>query len=183
MGFNDIESKEESIPHVVLIQGSLSPTSKTAIVLEKIKEQLLDRNVKVTILDLRDLNMEFCDGRPLRDYNDDIKAAHRLLSQADGYVIGMPVYMYSVSGPLKNFLDIVSGAMQDKFAGLVCMSGGVRSYLAAEDLINILSFEVNVTTVQPIVHAYGADFQNDELSNPKVLEKIDAMIERLLKFL
>ncbi len=176
-------SNEKNPPHVVLIQGSLSPASKTAIVLERIKEKLLERKTIVTVLDLRNLDLEFCDGRALADYNQDMRAAHKLLSQADGYVIGMPVYMYSVSGPLKNFLDIVSEAMKDKFTGLVCMSGGVRSYLAAEDLINILSFEVNVTTVQPIVHAYSGDFQNDEISNPKIFEKIERMIDRLLQFL
>ncbi len=183
MTSDDVSLEHETSPHVVLIQGRLSPTSKTAIVIEQMKDRLLEKQVLVTVLDLRDLEMEFCDGRPLKEYNQDMRAAHKLLSQADGYVIGMPVYMYSVSGPLKNFLDIVSSAMKDKFTGLVCTSGGVRSYLAAEDLMNILSFEVNVTTVQPIVHVYAADFQNSNIINPKVFEKIDAMINRLLQFL
>ena len=60
------------------------------------------------ILDLRSFDMQFCDGRKLVDYNLDTQKVFQMINEADGFIIGMPVYCYSVSGPLKNFIDITS---------------------------------------------------------------------------
>ena len=49
---------------------------------------------------------KWIDGRDLKDYNEDLQKAYKQIEEANGYVIGMPVYCYSVSGVLKNFLDI-----------------------------------------------------------------------------
>ncbi len=167
---------------IVLIQGSLSKKSKTSIVLEKAAEILEKKGVSYEMLDLRKLNMEFCDGRPLEEYNNDMQKAYHILKSADAYIIGMPVYQYSVSGPLKNFLDIVSGAMKRKIAGIVCVSGGTRSYLASQDLMKILSFEVHVVSVQPTVHASKEDFDGQQIVNPKIIEKIEGMVDSILRF-
>ena len=92
----------------------------------------------------------------------------------------MPVYCYSVSGVLKNFLDITCSAMENKYAGIVCNAGGVMSYLASADLMKILSYEVHALTVQPTVYAWGDDFKNGKITNEKVLHKAVHMVEKLM---
>tara|TARA_Y100001936_G_C16036583_1_gene648958 strand:+ start:249 stop:440 length:192 start_codon:yes stop_codon:yes gene_type:complete len=63
-----------------------------------------------------------------------------MVDKADGLIIGMPVFCFSVSGPLKNFTDITSSAMEEKVAGIFCTTGGSMSYLASADLAKILAY-------------------------------------------
>ncbi len=165
---------------ILIVQGSLSPHSKTATVVNEAEKILQARKIDCDLMDLRSLNLQFCDGSRLSDYNPDVQEAYHRVEAADGYIFGMPVYCYSVSGPLKNFIDLTSGAMENKVAGIICNAGGARSFMASADLVKILLYESNVLTVQPIVGTVGQDFENGRLINPKVVSKLQGMIEALL---
>jgi NAD(P)H-dependent FMN reductase len=167
--------------HVVLIQGSLNKESRTAVLVKHTKEELQRAGLKVSVVDLRNIQMEFCDGRPLKEYHPEVQEAYQAIKQADGFIIGMPVYCFSVSGPLKNFIDITSGAMEKKVAGILCNAGGNRSYMASGDLSNILAYESHVTTVQPIVYSRHEDYDNQRLISNKVKSKIQEMVGHLAR--
>ena len=165
---------------IIIIQGSLNPVSKTAVVLEEVRNILNTKNIENSLIDLRKINLEFCDSRKLEKYNSDLQNAYETMKKASGYIIGMPVYCYSVPGPLKNFLDITCSAMENKFAGIVCNAGGIMSYLASAELMKILSYEVHVLTVQPTVYSWGGDFEESKIKNIKVIHKINDMINNLM---
>ena len=139
--------------------------------------------IEFQTLDLRSFNMQFCDGRKLQEYNSDTRKAYVMVDKADGLVIGMPVYCYSVSGPLKNFIDITSSAMEEKAAGIICTTGSSMSYLASADLAKILAYESHVLSIQPVVCSSYEDFRNGRLESQKVHEKLNNMIEVLGGFL
>jgi NAD(P)H-dependent FMN reductase len=168
---------------VVLIQGSLNPESRTAILIQHTAEGLERAGLKVTVLDLRNIQMEFCDGRSLKDYHADLQKAYQTIEKARAFVIGMPVYCYSVSGPLKNFIDITSGSMEKKVAGILCNAGGTASYMSSADLSNILAYESHVTTVQPIVYSSYEDFEDHRLTGDKVKSKISELVDHLTRHL
>ncbi len=176
---SELNSQEQL--RIVLIQGSLRKESRTALIINEVARKLERRRVGFSIIDLTNLKMEFCDGRPLNEYNNDLQQAYQILKEAHGYIIGMPVYQYSVSGPLKNFLDIVSGAMKRKPFGVACTSGGIRSYLASADLMKILSFEVSAIPLQPTIHAHADDFDGNEIITKKIHKKMDSLIDNLIK--
>ena len=172
------------LPKVLIIQASLNPQSKTAVVVgeaEKILNSLGE--VDCQILDLRYFDMQFCDGRKLTDYNSDTQKAFEMINDADGFIIGMPVYCYSVSGPLKNLIDITSSAMEKKVAGILCTTGSPMSFLASSDLAKILAYESHVFSVQPVVCSSYEDFKDGKLKSRKVKEKLKSMIEVLLHYL
>lgn len=80
----------------------------------------------------------------------------------------------------KNFLDIFQSAMTDKYAGLLCNSGGIRSYnFGAGELMMSMAFHNNVTLIQPVVHSWWEDFSQKKLVSKKVIEKLDLLIDRL----
>mgnify|MGYP004001632167 FL=1 len=172
------------MPKILIIQGSLNPNSKTAIVAKaagKILQGL--ENVDCETLDLRSLDMQFCDGRKLQDYNSDAQKDYKMVDGVDGMIIGMPVYCYSVSGPLKNFIDIIASAMENKPAGILCTAGSSMSYLASSDLAKILAYESHVLSVQPVVCSSYEDFKDGKLESEKVVEKLIAMIGVLVTIL
>ena len=171
------------MPKLIVIQGSLNKNSKTSLIIDEVIKILKTKNINYELIDLRALNLEFCDGRDLKEYNQDLQNAYKLMESAKGYIIGMPVYCYSVSGPLKNFLDITCGAMENKVCGIVCNAGGVMSYLASAELMKILSYEVSCLSIQPTTYAYGNDFKDGKIINPKVIEKAHVMVEKLVDIL
>ena len=168
------------MPKLIVIQGSLNKNSKTSLIIDEVVKILKEKNIDFELIDLRKLELQFCDGRDLKEYNQDLQNAYKLMEEAHGYIIGMPVYCYSVSGPLKNFLDITCGAMEGKYAGIVCNAGGVMSYLASAELMKILSYEVSCLSVQPTVYGWGNDFKDGKIVNQKIIEKAKDMVEKLM---
>jgi len=166
---------------VILIQGSLNKDSRTAVLIQHAEQELKRAGLEVSVLDLRNLHMEFCDGRSLKEYHPDMQQAYRAIDEAQAFVMGMPVYCYSVSGPLKNFIDIISGAMEKKIAGILCNAGGKGSYMASADLSQILAFESHVTTVQPVVFSSYEDYEGQTLVSEKTNSKIREMVNNLAR--
>lgn len=168
---------------VVLIQGSLNKESRSSVLIQHAEEQFKSAGLETSLLDLRNIQMEFCDGRPLKEYHPEVQQAHQVIKEAHAFVIGMPVYCYSVSGPLKNFIDITSGAMEKKIAGILCAAGGNHSYMASADLSSILAYESHVTTVQPIVYSSSEDYKGQTLTGDKVKSKIKELVDHLIRHL
>jgi len=166
---------------IVIVQGSLNPESKTALLVEETEKVLKTRNVEFETLDLRSLKLQFCDGRSLKDYNEDMQKAYRVLESADAFIFGMPVYCWSMSGVVKNLIDITAGALENKVAGILANAGGNRSFMSSGDLINVLYYESGVMTVHPIVYTSYEDFQDGKLVALKPLAKIPTMVDALMK--
>jgi NAD(P)H-dependent FMN reductase len=166
---------------IVIIQGSLNPKSKTALVVAETEKVLQSRKLDFETLDLRTLNLQFCDGRNLEEYNEDMQKAYRLLESATGYIFAIPVYCWSMSGVVKNFIDITAGALEKKVAGILCNAGGNRSFMSSGDLINVLYYESGVMTVHPIVYTSYEDFKDGKLIAEKPLAKIPTMVDALEK--
>lgn len=164
---------------ILMIQGSLSKDSRTAILVRETGQELERRHLEHETLDLRDLDLQFCDGRSLKEYNRDMQNAYKKLEQARAFIFGMPVYCFSVSGPLKNFIDITSGAMENKIAGILCNAGGNRSYMASAELSKILAYESQVTVIQPTVYSSYEDYDEEGLMSEKVKSKIADMVSTL----
>ncbi|MDO8571136.1 MAG: NAD(P)H-dependent oxidoreductase [bacterium] len=175
--------KKKREPHILLIQGSLNPRSKTAVLVDEVAKILKERGVRHDIIDLQKLDIEFCDGRPLQKYSETTQYVYKMVEEADGYIFGMPVYCYSISGALKNFIDIMSDGMWKKAAGVLCHSGGLRSYLASVDLIKILSYESHVVSMQPIVHTYKESFKHEKVDDDAIFVLMNEMIDALLKYI
>jgi NAD(P)H-dependent FMN reductase len=166
---------------IVIVQGSLNPESKTALVVKGTEKVLEARSIDFETLDLRSLELQFCDGRSLSDYNGDMQRAYRILESADGFIFGMPVYCWSMSGVVKNLIDITASALENKAAGILCNAGGNRSFMSSADLINVLYYESGVMTVHPIVYTSYDDFTDGQLVAEKPLAKIPTMIDALMK--
>lgn len=166
---------------IILVQSSLNPNSRTAIVVQKAGDLLNEMNYEIEIIDLRDYEIPFCDGRPLSEYGGDTLEIHEKLKTGDAFIIGFPVYMYSFSGVLKNFLDILSGPFVEKYCGIIANAGGLASYLSSAELIKLLSFDLDMTSIQPTVYSHKKHFQDGQLTDDYIIEKLKLMLKKLVK--
>jgi FMN reductase len=128
---------------VLSVSGSPSATSRTAILLRHLDDRLTAQGHEVIPLDVRTLPPEallHADfGHPA------IVAATALFEQADGVVIGTPVYKAAFSGLLKSLLDLLP---QYALAGktvLPLATGGSTAHVLAIDY-----------ALRPVLNSLGA---------------------------
>ncbi|MFN7566008.1 MAG: NADPH-dependent FMN reductase, partial [Microcystis sp.] len=93
---------------IVGINGSLRPGSYSAMALEVAISRVGALGIETEIIDLRKLSLPFCNGGD--DYSDypDVAKMQQTVKSAAGLILATPEYHGSVSGVMKNALDLMS---------------------------------------------------------------------------
>ncbi len=120
---------------IVGIGGSLRPQSYSQQLLSLTGDRLQALGATVQILDLRQLNLPFCNGD--KEYSDypDVEKLRQTVQQADGLVLSTPEYHGGASGVLKNALDLMSfDQLSGKVTGLISVLGGSANSNALNEL-------------------------------------------------
>lgn len=100
---------------ITIIQPSLREKSFTHLLCKTFAHFCEKRDdISVHFIDLREKNLEFCDGRMLHLYNEDLQHDYKILKNSDVIILGFPVYHYCISGVLKNYIDIMGDAFSEK---------------------------------------------------------------------
>ncbi|WP_066634049.1 flavodoxin family protein [Desulfolucanica intricata] len=97
---------------IIAVNGSHRKGKNTALMLNTVLEEAAAQGAAVELLELSDYNIKHCLscnkclGRPQCSITDDDMAgiAEKLL-EADGIVLGSPVYWANVTALMKNFMD------------------------------------------------------------------------------
>ena len=95
-----------------------------------------------SLLDLGTLSVGFADGTPIDQLEDDSGRLVEAVRAADGVLIGSPVYRASLTGSLKNALDLLPvDVLQTKPVGILAMGGGQQHFLGvASHLRDVLAW-------------------------------------------
>ncbi len=147
---------------VVGICGSLREQSYTRFALHIALRGAGEIGALTSLVDLRDYDLIPYDGRR-GDWPPDVLRLREQVRQAQGLIIGTPEYHGSLSGVLKNALDLMSfEEFEGKMLGLVGVSGGA---LGAVNALNTLR------TVGRSLHAWVIPQQ---VSIPEAWKAFDA---------
>lgn len=120
---------------IVGIAGSLRPESYTQKTLLLATQRVEALGADVEILNLRQMQLPFCNGEDEYPDYPDVQRLRDAVSSADGLILATPEYHGSVSGVLKNALDLMSFAqLSDKVTGLMSVLGGQPNSNALNDL-------------------------------------------------
>jgi FMN reductase len=164
--------------------GSLRADSYSQQALKLAAQRLEALGAEVELLDLRSLNLPFCDGG--KDYvgYPDVDRLRHAFQQADGFILATPEYHGSVSGVLKNALDLMSfDQLSGKVAGLISVLGGQSNSNALNDLRTILRWVH--TWVIPEQIALGQAWQafdaDGKLQDAKLSERFDQFAQSLVE--
>ena len=128
---------------VLSVSGSPSPASRTTRLLHHVGAQLTEWGHKVTTLQVRALPAEALLGADFA--HPAVAEAIRLVKQADGVVIGTPVYKAAYSGLLKSFLDLLPQYALSGKTVLPLATGGTTAHVLAIDY-----------ALRPVLSAMGA---------------------------
>lgn len=124
---------------IVGIGGSLRAGSYSQLALNVAADRAAALGAQVEVLDLRSLDLPFCDGE--NDYRQypGVEKLRNAVKEADGLILATPEYHGSVSGVLKNALDLMSFEHLDgKVVGSISVLGGQANSNALNDLRTIL---------------------------------------------
>jgi NAD(P)H-dependent FMN reductase len=171
--------------HVAVICGSLRPQSYTRRALAIAARELEAHGATVDVIDLVELDLPLCDGpRDTDDHPGTLQLKERV-RRANGILLGSPEYHNSMSGVLKNALDLLTAEeARGKLFGLMGVSGGEAG---AVNTLGHLRYVVrgiggwSLPAQISIPHAVQA-FDGDRLKDPKLEGRIRAFAKELIRF-
>lgn len=139
------------------------------------------RNIPHDVVDVRSREIDFYDGRSLEKYSVHTREAIEKMKRASAYIFSVSVYAATVSGAIKNIINLAGQEMDKKVAGIMAGSSGVAPYPATHEFIDFLSKTAHVATVQPVVYASREEFKDGKIFDEQLSVLIGEMIDALLK--
>lgn len=105
-------------------------------------ERAAGRGTSADLLDLGTVTLGFADGSDPAELDDDTASTIAAVEAARALIVATPVYRGSMTGSLKNLLDLTPlPALRGKVVGLVAMGASDHHYLGAErHLRDVLAF-------------------------------------------
>ena len=120
---------------IVGIAGSLRPGSYSQKALEIVSQRLKALGAEIEILDLKTLQLPFCNGEDNYPDYPDVEKLRETVKAADALILATPEYHGSISGVLKNALDLMSFEhLSEKVVGGISVLGGQSNSNALNDL-------------------------------------------------
>lgn len=149
-------------------------------VLDEVKKQ--DANIEIDLLDLREYNMQFSDGRKIEHYNQDTQDIIKKMLEADFFLIGTPIFNGSIPAPLKNLFDLLPPAtFRNKVMGFVAVGGTYQHYLMIENQLKPIAGYLRAYTTPSYVYAHNNHFNKEnEISDEELLERIENLAHELI---
>ncbi|HEY9627823.1 MAG TPA: NADPH-dependent FMN reductase [Coleofasciculaceae cyanobacterium] len=169
---------------IVGIAGSLRPDSYSQQALKIVAERLRALGAEVELLDLRELNLPFCDGSDEYPNYPDVEKIRQAVLGADGVILVTPEYHGSLSGVLKNALDLMGFEhFSGKVTGLISVLGGQSNSNALNDMRTILRW-IHAWTIPEqvaIAQAWKAFDQDGNLQDESLSKRLDALAQSLIE--
>lgn len=168
---------------IVGIGGSLRTDSYSMQALHLAAKHLEALGADVEVLDLREMNLPFCDGGD--DYPDypDVEVLRNAVKQSHGLVLATPEYHGSVSGVIKNALDLMSfEQLSGKVTGLISVLGGQHNSNALNDMRLIIRWVHGWVIPEQIAigQAWQAFAADGSLNDPKLAERFEKFAQSLV---
>jgi FMN reductase len=169
---------------IVGIAGSLRSGSYSHMALELAAQRVQALGAEVEILDLRQMNLPFCDGGDEYPDYPDVKRMQDAVSNADGLILVTPEYHGSISGVMKNALDLMSfDQLSGKVSGFISILGGQSNSNALNDLRIILRWVHGWSIPEQIAigQAWKAFNSEGKILDEKLSQRFDQFAQSLVE--
>jgi FMN reductase/FAD reductase [NAD(P)H] len=165
------------------ISGTITGSKTKVVVNEVLKEvKKYYPEVEIELLDLKEHNIQFCDGRNPSAYSEDTKRVINLVSSADFYIIGTPVFQGSLTGALKNLFDLIQPTIfREKVMGFVATGGTWQHFLVIENQLKPIAGYFRAYTAPSYVYVHNDHFnKSNEIIDEDVKERITYLAKEVV---
>ena len=170
---------------IVGITGSLRSDSYSALALEEALKRVKALDAEVEMLDLRNMTLPFCDGGNEYPEYPDVEVLRDKVKTADGLILATPEYHGSLSGVLKNALDLMSFEhLSNKVTGLISVLGGQSNSNALNDMRIIVRWVHGVVIPEQIAvgQAWQAFDSEGKVKDEKLAQRFDGFARSLIDY-
>ena len=164
---------------LLVVLGSVTQPGRLHRALGDAVERARAAGLDVVVLDLGTVTIGFADGRPLESLTDDTPRVVEAVRAASTIVLASPVYRASITGALKNLLDLLPvEALQGKPVGLVAMGATAHHFLGAASHLRDVCAWFGALVAPTDVYLTSADFA-DGVPVARVTDDLDALVRSL----
>ena len=164
----------------LVISCSLRPASRSRILARRAHECLTTAGHEAELIDLIDHPLPLCDGDTSYDA-EHVAKLDALIRNAQGVLIGTPVYNYDASAATKNLIELTGQAWTNKVVGFLCAAGGGGSYMSMMGLANSLMLDFRCLVIPRFVYATKEAFAEGRVSDSKVNDRIQELADTLTR--
>jgi FMN reductase len=170
--------------HIIGLNGSLRPGSYSKLALKLALGNAERLGATVELLDLQVLQLPFCNGSDSYPGYPDVEHLKLAVRQADGLILSTPEYHGSVSGVLKNALDLMGfEELSGKVTAAISILGGQSNSNALNDL-RIITRWVHAWMIPEQVaigQAWKAFDAEGNLTDAKLEERLAELAKSLVE--
>jgi NAD(P)H-dependent FMN reductase len=158
---------------IIAISGSPGSGSSTTAALKYALQGAEIFGAEVKMIELSDCNLVIAGSVKESDYPEDVTKLRNELNKADGIILGTPEYHGSLSGILKNALDLLrKEQFENKVVGLVGVAGGE---LGATNSLN------NLSVICRTLHCWVSPHQVSIANSGSVFDKHKKLLDKGIK--
>ena len=169
---------------IVGIGGSLRPDSTSYLALTLAIQRVQALGASTEILDLRQMQLPFCTGGNDYPGYPDVMRLRETVQEADALILASPEYHGSLSGVLKNALDLMSfDHMSGKVTGLISVLGGQHNSNALNDLRVIMRWVHAWVIPEQIAigQSWKAFGEDGKILDEKLSQRFDQFAQSLVE--
>ena len=165
----------------LVISTSGNPDSNSRRLGRAAFAHLQKQKVDCAWIDISEMDLPLCDGDKCYGMPNSKKLS-AAIEAADGILIAAPVYNYDVAAAAKNMIELTGSVWEDKIVGFLCAAGGMGSYMSVMAYANSLMLDFRCVIIPRFVFATSDGFDGDKISDQKVVRRIEALADELVRF-
>jgi len=169
------------MPKHLVISTSGNPDSNSRRMGQTAHAHLQKHKNDCDWIDIREMKLPLCDAHECYGMPGSKKLS-TAIKGADGILIAAPVYNYDVAAATKNMIELTGSAWQDKIVGFLCAAGGMGSYMSVMAYANSLMLDFRCIIIPRFVFATGDAFDGDKINDEKIVGRIEALADELVRF-
>jgi FMN reductase len=166
--------------------GSWSADGATKKALTIALQGAAEYDAETVLLELRDFDVVFCGSVPQDEYPPDVLRLRQALRESQGIILATPEYHGSLTGALKNMLDLMTiEDFETKIIGLVGIAGGHVGAINSLNTMKTICRNLHcwVLPQEVSIANSGRAFDEDgSMKDPALEERLLDLGRQLVKF-
>ena len=127
-------------------------------------------------LDLRDLDIPFCDGDECYN-NPVVSELKNMVAESKSIIIASPIYNFDLNSAAKNLMELTGKAWTNKIVGFICAAGGKSSYMSPISFMNSLMLDFRSIIIPRFVYTDGSGLDDNNNINDSMKERIEELVD------
>jgi NAD(P)H-dependent FMN reductase len=186
MATADIQPDSEPPLNILAVCGSLNARSTTRMALSLALKGAEEYGANTRMISLGDYKLVFYGEVSEEEYPADVFRLRKQIKEADGIIFGTPEYHGSVSGVLKNMLDLMGQEqLEGKIVGLVGVAGGHTGAINSLNTMRTIGRNMHVWVLpQDVSVADSSKTFNDDgtVNDPVIKNRLLTLGQQVVKF-